>query len=147
MNTIRHLLPTRAATLVVALALLAVLLLDWRHASIETAAVNVEAGTSGVAGWGVVAAISLVALLVAGLRQARPATLLGLALVAAAFTVVAFFTGSTTVEAAGVSVDTTTREWPAWAGLALAATLVLSAASAALAREPVPALVPHRHLP
>jgi hypothetical protein len=144
MNTIKHLLPTRAGTLVLALALLAVLLLDWRHASIQTPAAHVEAGTSGISGWGIVAALALVALLVAGLRSARPSTLLGLALAAAAFVVVAFFTGSATVEADGVFVDTSTREWPAWAGLALAATLVVSAAWAA--REPATTLVARKGL-
>jgi hypothetical protein len=144
MDTIRHLLPARPVTLVIALALLVVLLLDWRHVSIETPAAHVEAGTSGISGWGIVAAISLVALLLAGLRKARPTTLLILALTAAAFVVVAFFTGSATVEAGGISVDTSTREWPAWAGLTLGATLVVSAVGAAIPPEPAAALVPRK---
>jgi hypothetical protein len=140
MTGFRQILTARTTLLLLSVALLADLLLDWRRASIETPAVDLEAGASGINGWGALAAVLVVALLVARLRDARPTTILVLAAGAAAFTIVEFFTGSATVETGAVAVDTSTRLWPAYLGLALAAAVLAAAAAPTL--EPAPAAAP-----
>jgi hypothetical protein len=133
----------RPLMLAAGLTLFAVLFLDWREASIETASVVVHAGTSGWAGWGIVAGALLVSYVVLELRTARPVLVPATALLAAAFTAVEFFTGSAEVSVAGVvAVDTQTRSWPAFVGLALAVLLAaggvlrLLAAARTLVGEP-----------
>jgi hypothetical protein len=114
----------RPLMLATGLALFAVLFLEWRDASIETATVDVHAGTSGWAGWGIVAGALLVTYVVLELATARPVLVPSTALLAAAFTGVAFFTGSAQVSVAGVvAVDTEARLWPAYVGLSLAVLL------------------------
>lgn len=111
-------------------ALLADLFFDWRRVSVDVpATVAVDAGEAAVAGWGAVAAVALIALLSAELMRPRPDISMGLALLAAAFVAVEFFTGSANVDVAGVlSVDTAERAWPAYVGLVLAAGLVAATA-------------------
>lgn len=119
----------RPIAIVSALALFVVLFLDWREVSVTTPAVSVDAGTSAWAGWGAVAGVLLVAYLVAELRFGPSQVVPVLALLAAGFTVVEFFTGTASTDVAGVvSVDTGAELWPAYVGVALA--IVLAAASA-----------------
>jgi hypothetical protein len=111
-----------------AFALFFVLFLDWRDVSVVTPGVFVDAGSSAWSGWGAVAGILAVAFVVSDLRgHAVGAPVTGLAV--AGFTIVEFFTGSVETDVAGVvSVDTSSRLWPAYVGLGLA--LVLGAACA-----------------
>jgi hypothetical protein len=125
-------------------ALLADLFLDWRRLSVDTAAVNVDAGSAPVAGWGAMAAVALIALLSAELMRPRPDISVGLAFVAVSFVVVEFFTGSANVHVAGVlAVDSAERVWPAYVGLVLAGCLV--AATALRLLESRQAQAPHAH--
>jgi hypothetical protein len=118
----------RPLTLASAFALFFVLFLDWREISVVTPGVFVDAGSSAWSGWGAVAGILAVAFVVSDLRgHAVGAPITGLAV--AGFTIVEFFTGSVETDVAGVvSVDTSSRLWPAYVGLGLA--LVLGAACA-----------------
>ena len=50
----------RSLLMLVALTLLVVLCMDWRVASVSTPAVEVSAGSSGIAGWGLLSAVLLV---------------------------------------------------------------------------------------
>jgi hypothetical protein len=118
--------------LVAAVALFVDLFLDWRVASVTTPAVDVTAGDPGWARWGIVAGVLLIAVIVRELRLlARPAETIQaiavptvLALAAAGFAAVAFFTGSANVEVGGVvAVSTEEIRWPAYVGLVLAAVI------------------------
>ena len=126
-----------------AFLLLADLFLDWSTATVDVAgAVTVEAGTSAWGGWGAAAGLLLIAFLiieismflgwvVATARLLSAAALIALA--AAAFTYIEFFTGTTSVNVgSAVSVAVDDRLWPAWLGLALA-TIVAGAAVTRLA--------------
>jgi hypothetical protein len=120
-----------------ALVLLVDLFLDWRVASVSTPTLELSSGTSGLAGWGIVAGVLLVATLLweqrllgrgfePGLQEIAIAT--ALALGAAGFTVVAFFTGEASVSVAGVvHVSVEEVQWAAYAGLALAGLLAVLA--------------------
>jgi hypothetical protein len=103
------------------LGFLVTLFLPWQEASVEVGTVvDVEATSSGWAGWGILA--GLIALALLGLTVVRAGLgaaegVLGVALVAAA--ALAAFTGDASVTAQGV-VATQETLWPAWLGLLLA---------------------------
>jgi hypothetical protein len=115
------------------------LFLDWHRASVSvTGVVDLEAGSSGWAGWGALAGVLLIALLLwegsrlvgADLAQRASAAIVSLmlALGATAFTAVEFFSGTADVQAGSlVAVGVHGRQWPAYAGLVLAALLVVAA--------------------
>ena len=127
-----------------ALALIGALLfvdlfLDWHRATVSvTGVVDVEAGSSAWAGWGAVAGVLLVALLLwEGSRLPRADVARGasaanvsliLALGVAVFTVIEFFSGTADVQAGPlVAVGVHGRQWPAYAGLVLATLLAIAA--------------------
>jgi hypothetical protein len=124
----------RGATVVAAGAaalFLAVLALDWQRTTVKvTGAVDVEAASSGFAGWGWIAAVF--AALVLGIavrdlgRERRTAAAHPLAVGALALGLIvtatfAALSGDAQVDVAGVvAVDATETLWPAWVGLGLA---------------------------
>jgi hypothetical protein len=122
------------------------LFLDWHRASvIVNGAVDIDAGTSAWTGWGALAGIALLGLLVwegfrfAGATAERVTTEVvsaTLAIAAFGFILAEFFAGSTSVDVAGVvSVSKGGELWAAYAGLVLGALL----AAAAVLRPPRPA--------
>jgi hypothetical protein len=127
-----------------AFLLLADLFLDWSTATVQLAgAIEVETGTSAWGGWGALAGLLLIAFLVleismfVGWMVASPRLLSAasiIAIAAAAFTYVEFFTGTTSVTAGAVSISVDERLWPAWLGLVLAA-IVAAAAVTRLALQ------------
>jgi hypothetical protein len=140
------------AVLPLAVLLFIDLFLDWHRASVAVGgALDIHAGSSAWNGWGALAGVSLLGLLVwegfrfAGITTERVAAELvstTLAVAALAFTAVEFFSGSASVDVAGVvNVASEGRLWPAYAGLALGALLAL----ATLLRSPGPVATP-RHL-
>ena len=122
------------------------LFLDWQKADIDVAGVvSVHAASSGWAGWGVVAGILAIAVIVAAVTR-RAAWTLGLAAAMLVATALLAFTGDADVATGvvGVAVDTTL--WPAWVGLVLAAVTTAAAAVPfvpALAATPPRGLTPH----
>lgn len=104
------------------------LFLDWRSISV-TAGVVVDAGQSGWSGWGAAAggllasmlALELIAV-VRGLELGRAvdAIVLGLALGVLVLVSAAFADSTVSVFVGPVTVETGTREWPAYAALVLA---------------------------
>ncbi|MDF2748924.1 MAG: hypothetical protein K0T00_99 [Gaiellaceae bacterium] len=127
----------RQLLLLVALALLVVLFLDWRVASVSTPTVELSSGSSGIAGWGLLAAVLLVVFIARELwllgRKDQPglqqiAVSAALALGAAGFTWVGFVTGDASVDVAGVvAVHVEDVQPAAYAGLALAVVLAVLA--------------------
>ncbi|HET9508995.1 MAG TPA: hypothetical protein VFO81_13695 [Gaiellaceae bacterium] len=127
----------RSLLMLVALTLLVVLCMDWRVASVSTPAVDVSAGSSGIAGWGLLAAVLLVVFIARELwllgRKDEPglqqvAISAALALGAAGFTWVGFVTGDASVDVAGVvAVQVEDVEPAAYAGLTLAIVLAVLA--------------------
>jgi len=127
----------RSLLMLVALALLVVLFLDWRVASVSTPAVEVSSGSSGIAGWGLLAAVLLVVFIArelwllgrtdeAGLQQAAVSA--ALALGAAGLTWVGFVTGDAGVDVAGVvAVHVEDVQPAAYAGLTLSIVLAVLA--------------------
>lgn len=121
--------------------------LGWHRASVSVGgAVDVHGDSSAWAGWGAVAGVFLIVLLlwetlrVSGAEIAQTATVtvisFALALGVAAFTAIEFFAGTASVHTGSVVlVDVSGRQWPAYVGLVLAAFLAL--VSAAQAAEPV----------
>ena len=115
------------------------LFLDWHRASVTvTGVVDVEAGSSAWAGWGALAGVLLIALLLwegsrlvgAHFAQGASAAIVSLmlALGVAAFTAIEFFSGTADVQAGSlVAVGVHGRQWPAYAGLVLAALLAVTA--------------------
>ncbi|MGZ8701393.1 MAG: hypothetical protein ACXWZY_03760 [Gaiellaceae bacterium] len=125
LNLSRTTADSRSIVCLLAAALFFDLFFDWRRASVETPALHVDAGSAAIAGWGALAAVVVVAVLGAALLGGRPLLVSALAVVAAAFVVVEFFTGAAQVDVAGaVSVDTSQRLWPAYVGLVLSGCLV-----------------------
>jgi hypothetical protein len=127
-----------------ALALIATLLfvdlfLDWHRASVSvTGVVDIDAGVSAWSGWGAIAGLLLIALLLwewwrvvarrAVQRVSTELVSLMLALGAAGFTAVEFFTGAAEVQSGtAVMVGVYGRQWPAYVGLVLAVLLALAA--------------------
>lgn len=136
MNAEKLLAVARPLVLLSAFALFVDLFLDWRKVSVTTPAVTVASGESGLAGWGIVAGVLLLALVVWELRlRARGSETLrdaaistGLALGAAGFAVISFFTGSASVDVSGVvGVSTEELQWAAYLGLVLAGVLAVAA--------------------
>jgi hypothetical protein len=136
MNVEKLFAVARPLVLSAAFVLFVDLFLDWRAAFVTTPEVTVSAGRSGLAGWGIVAGVLLAALIVwelrlrvrgsEELRDAATATVLALG--AAGFAVVSFFTGSANVDVGGVVVvNTEELEWAAYLGLALAGVLAVAA--------------------
>jgi len=129
----------RRAVLPLAVLLFADLCLDWHSASVAVAgALQVHAHASSLAGWGLLAAIVTGALIVwevlraigSSLTDGRPEVLSAtLAFAALVFTAIEFFSSSTSIEVAGMmDVNTGTRLWPAYVGVALAVGLAVCAA-------------------
>jgi hypothetical protein len=128
----------RPIAIVLAAALLVDLFLTWRDASIVAGPVDVDAGASGWGGWGAIAGVFIVVLLVWEVAStltsrfdARIVELVGgiLCVAVGGLAVVAFFTGSADVDVAGVvSVVVDERQWAAYVGLILG--LALGAAGA-----------------
>jgi hypothetical protein len=128
------------AVLPLAVLLFVDLCLDWHRAlvSVGGSALHMHGDTSALAGWGVLAAIAIVGLIVweafrvAGAapadRQGSEMLSAALAFSAFVFTVIEFFSGSARVDVAGMAnVSAGDRLWPAYAGLGLAALLALAA--------------------
>jgi hypothetical protein len=115
------------------------LFLDWHGASVSvTGVLDVEAGSSAWAGWGAIAGVLLVALLLwegsrlagADVVQRASAAIVSLvlALGVAVFTAIEFFSGTADVQAGPlVAVGVHGRQWPAYAGLVLATLLAVTA--------------------
>ena len=115
------------------------LFLGWHRASVSVAgAVDIEGDSSAWAGWGAVAGVLLVAVLLweglrlrgAAVAQSASAAVVSfmLALGVVAFTAIEFFAGTASVQTGSVvTVDVHGRQWPAYAGLALAGLLALAA--------------------
>jgi hypothetical protein len=130
-----------------------VLFFDWHRTSVEVAGVgDAQAGSSGWSGWGLVAgffALALVGFELDRLRRGAPhegqeQVDLVLSAGLAAATVAAVFTGDASVTAGPVGVEVGSTLWPAWAGLALAATTLAAAAVAAVpAHEEAHRATPH----
>ena len=121
---------SRPIVILAALALLVDLVFTWRDAPVQTQYLDRDAGASALSGWGALAAVLLVAFLIAEIAMpAQRRVLLGLAVAAAAVTVLEFFTGSAgVVKVDGNAVAATeTTLLPAYLGLALAGVLVLAA--------------------
>lgn len=127
----------RSLLMLVALALLVVLFLDWRVASVSTPAVEVSSGSPGIAGWGLLAAALLVVFIARELwllgRTGEPglqqvAVSAALALGAAGVTWFGFVTGDAGVDVAGgVAVQVEDVQPAAYAGLTLAIVLAVFA--------------------
>lgn len=108
------------------------LFLNWERTAVRVAdAVHVDHMASGWSGWGALAGVCAVALLVfmiAGRVSASASVAVGAAMFV--FTALAVAAGNAHVgmhgRAVGVDVDTT--RWPAWVGLGLAATAALASA-------------------
>jgi hypothetical protein len=124
------------ALLGLAVLFLIALSLDWHRTTVEVLGEgDAEAASSGWSGWGLLAGFC--ALAIVGLeldRQLRKRSHegqalvdLGLALGAALATVTAVFTGDASVSAGAVGVEVGSTLWPAWAGLVLAALMVVAA--------------------
>ena len=115
------------------------LFLDWHRASISvTGIVEVDVGSSAWVGWGAGVGVLLIALLLceasrlvgADVAQRASAAIVSmmLALGVAAFTAVEFFSGTADVqEGSLVAEGENGKQWPAYAGLVLAALLVIAA--------------------
>lgn len=136
MNAEKLFAVARPLVLLSAFVLFVDLFLDWRTVSVTTPAVTVKSGSSGLAGWGIVAGVLLLALIVWELRllargseAPRDAVIsTALALGAAGFAVISFFTGSASVDVSGVvGVSTEQLQWAAYLGLVLAGVLAAAA--------------------
>jgi len=112
----------------VGILLFVVLFLDWRSISV-TAGVVVDAGQTGWSGWGAAAGGLLASMLALELIQLARGVELGRAVDAIVFALAlgvlvlvaaAFVDSSVSVFLGPVTVETGTREWPAYLGLALA---------------------------
>lgn len=116
------------------------LFLGWHHVSVSIAGnlVDVDSDSSGWAGWGAIAGVLLIVLLVwEGLRLTGAAFVrrvsaglvtLGLSVGAAGFALVEFLTGTVDVNGGGVVlVGVHGRQWPAYVGLVLAGLLLVAA--------------------
>jgi hypothetical protein len=119
------------------LALFVDLQFDWRDVSVRAAALDVDVGSSAwSSGWGIAAAIAVLALLAlelpllaAGRTTAGPLRAALVAVVATAvfgFTIAAFSTTSVDVTAAVAVVHVGERLWPAYAGLVLSTVIALA---------------------
>jgi hypothetical protein len=117
------------------------LFLGWHRASVSVAgAVDIEGDSSAWAGWGAVAGVLLIALLLweglrlggAAVAQSASAAVVSFVLVlgVVAFTAIEFFAGTASIQTGSVVlVDVHGRQWPAYAGIVLAVLLVLAAAT------------------
>jgi len=130
---LRSLAPT--LLLATGMLLFVVLFLDWRSISV-TAGVVVDAGQSGWSGWGAAAGgllASMLALelihLVRGVELGRTleAIVFALALGIVVLVAAAFTDSTVSVFVGPVTVETGTREWPAYVGLVLASIQVVLA--------------------
>ncbi len=118
-----------------AVLLFADLFLDWRKLTVDLPALQLNTGSSGWAGWGVVAGVLLVALLAwesarwAGYRSADPDAIPAImSLGVLAFVIVRFFEDATNVSVGGVvNIGEASRQWPAYAGLVLAVVVAAAA--------------------
>ena len=134
----------------VAGALFLDLFLDWRVASVSTPALDLRTGASGWSGWGAVAGILLIALIVWEVRRccehgsgtAGGGVMSALTCGPAAFAVGGFFTGTARVDAGVVAVDIGSATWAAHAGLTLAGLLVVAAVARHAVEAPRPATPP-----
>jgi uncharacterized membrane protein len=130
---------TPYAVLVIGALLFVDFFLGWHRASVSVVGiVHVHGDSSAWAGWGAVAGICLIVLLLwEGLRLAGAVVAqettgavvcFGLALGTVAFTAIEFFTGSASVQStSSVVVDVHGRQWPAYAGIVLALLLLAAA--------------------
>lgn len=124
------------------LALFVDLQLDWRAVSVRAAALDIDVGSSAwSSGWGIAAAIAVLALLAlelpllaAGRTTAGPSRSALVAVLATAvfgFTIAAFSTTSVDVTAGAAAgaaaVQIGERLWPAYAGLVLSTVIALAA--------------------
>jgi hypothetical protein len=117
------------------------LFLGWHRAGVSVSGlVEIQGDSSAWAGWGAVAGVLLIVLLfwealrLAGAVIAQDLsgalTSLVLALGVAAFTAIEFAAGTADVQSGTiVAVGVHGRQWPAYAGLVLAACLVVAAAA------------------
>ena len=104
--------------------------------------VHVDHMTSGWSGWGALAGLCAIGLLVLVLAcRSRFTTAAALGAAMLCFTALTVFTGDThvTMQAQRLAVEVDAARWPAWAGLTLAATAALASA--------VPLLTKPHHRP
>jgi hypothetical protein len=120
---------------------LVVLFLDWHRASVEVSgAGDAEAASSGWSGWGLLAGVCALAILVLEFdrvvrkrsHEGQVLVDLALAVGVAVGTVAAIFTGDASVTAGAAGEEISSTLWPAWVGLVLAAAMVVAAVVAAL---------------
>lgn len=124
-----------------ALLFLIVLFLDWHRTTVEAlVGPDLEAGSSGWSGWGLLAGVCAIALL--GLEvdrllrnrshEGQALVDLALAVGVALSTVAAIFTGDASVSAGAIGMEVGSTLWPAWVGLVLASIMVVAALVSAL---------------
>ena len=106
------------------------LFLGWQRVAVRMPAIDVRSTASGWSGWGTVAGLCALALLVLAIAGRRSPATPALGLGALLFTAIEVLAGHAHVDVGAsmmrVQVDTTL--WPAWVGLALAG--VMAAATA-----------------
>jgi hypothetical protein len=127
------------------------LFLGWQRVAMQMRGpFDVHNTTSGWSGWGALAGMCAIVLLVLALAGQRSPATAALGLGALLFTSLQVLTGNAHVDMGAsmmrVQVDTTL--WPAWVGLALAGVVAAAAALPYLARtgERTPsAIAPHGH--
>ena len=120
--------------------LLADLSLGWHDVSVSAGGVvDISATSSGWTGFGVVAGLLTIAMLVfmirplrrdASVTLAQAAVTAALGVAAAAFTVVAALTGSASVTAPTAAVEVGSTLWPAYVGIAIAVVVAVAAVTA-----------------
>lgn len=116
---------------------LADLFLGWQRVAMRmTGVIDVHNTASGWSGWGALAGMCAIALLVLAVADRPSPATVALGLGAFLFTVLAVLAGNAHVDAGAsmmrLQVDTTL--WPAWVGLALAGLMAAAAAVPYLAR-------------
>jgi hypothetical protein len=123
------------------------LFLGWHRASVSVgSALAVHSDSSAWAGWGAIAGVTLIVLLIwealraSGRAIAQDATVAIISLLLAfgtlVFVAIEFFAGTASVRSGSVlAVDVSGRQWPAYAGIVLAVLLVT--ATMAQLRQPV----------
>jgi hypothetical protein len=144
-----------AVAAVAAVLLLVDLGLGWYEVKVSTAGITaISASSSGWSGVGLVAGLVTIALLVYMIRplrreadmdavQAALTCVLGVAVLT--LTLAAALTGSASVTSPAAAVEVSTRLWPAYIGIGLAAVVAVGA-SAAFALFMAGATAPARHL-